>query len=135
MNTIFLILIIFGCTLQQVCKKAYNIRGGTGTYSFTAGSALIASVFFCCYIRRRFWLFGSGIKIFSCICTLLWCVFSHIYDGDIHRASCTYFTHNTVFTDYSYYLWTCGFRRVCQPYAYFGHITAYDISYFYKYRV
>ena len=36
MNAFLLIVIIFGMTLQQVARKAYNIRVKGGVYSFKA---------------------------------------------------------------------------------------------------
>ena len=40
------IVIIFGMTLQQVARKAYNIRVTGGVYSFSAASALVAALLF-----------------------------------------------------------------------------------------
>ncbi|MBQ8526718.1 MAG: hypothetical protein IJ460_08395 [Clostridia bacterium] len=46
MNTILLIFVIIGVTLQQVCKKAFNTRVSGGTYSFSAASAFFAIIVF-----------------------------------------------------------------------------------------
>lgn len=46
MNAFLLIAIIFGITLQQVARKAYNIRVTGGVYSFSAASALVAALLF-----------------------------------------------------------------------------------------
>ena len=46
MNAFLLIVIIFGMTLQQVARKAYNIRVTGGVYSFSAASALVAALLF-----------------------------------------------------------------------------------------
>lgn len=46
MESIYLILIIAGVTLQQIMKKAYNNRVQGGVFSFAAGSSLVALLVF-----------------------------------------------------------------------------------------
>ena len=46
MDSIILIFIIIGCTLQSVVKKMYNKRVSGGAFTFSAGSSAIALVFF-----------------------------------------------------------------------------------------
>lgn len=46
MNTFLLLTIVLGVSIQQICKKAYNIRITNGTFSFSAASALFAAIFF-----------------------------------------------------------------------------------------
>ncbi len=46
MNALLLAFVIIGVTLQQVCKKAYNIRVSGATYSFLAASTFFSIIFF-----------------------------------------------------------------------------------------
>ncbi|MBQ2942991.1 MAG: hypothetical protein IJD97_12235 [Clostridia bacterium] len=46
MSTLVLILVILGVALQNIVKKAYNIKVGGGVFVFSGASAAIAALFF-----------------------------------------------------------------------------------------
>lgn len=73
MNAFLLIVIIFGITLQQVARKAYNIRVTGGVYSFSAASALVAALLFIAVSGGSF-QFSSKALFYAIAFAIAYCV-------------------------------------------------------------
>ena len=69
MNAILLILVIAGVTLQQIMKKAYNNKVRGGVFSFSAGSSLMALLFFAATAKGNL-TFSSEYIIYSVLFAL-----------------------------------------------------------------
>lgn len=70
MSTVVLIATILGVSLQNIVKKAYNVKVGGGAFAFSASSALIAALFFIISsigtfeYSNEFLLYSVGFSVF-----------------------------------------------------------------------
>ena len=70
MGTVVLIATILGVSLQNIVKKAYNVKVGGGAFAFSASSALIAALFFIVSsigtfeYSNEFLLYSVGFSVF-----------------------------------------------------------------------
>lgn len=70
MGTVVLIATILGVSLQNIVKKAYNVKVGGGAFTFSASSALIAALFFIVSsigtfeYSNEFLLYSVGFSVF-----------------------------------------------------------------------
>ena len=68
MGTVVLIATILGVSLQNIVKKAYNVKAGGGAFTFSASSAFIAALFF---IISSIGTFECSIRL-AFLCFTVW---------------------------------------------------------------
>ena len=76
-NTFLLITIILGITIQNVTRKAYNLKVSNGPYSFTAGSIFFALLIFLIPVLGKF-NFNKNMLLYSALFAFFYiigCVF------------------------------------------------------------
>lgn len=91
MNYLFLILITFGISIQQIAKKAYNQKVMNGAFGFSAASSLFALLFFAVTITQKL-SFNSEFLIYSILFALCYsvatvCSFMSVLTGPLSISS------------------------------------------------
>ena len=75
MNILMLMLVVVGVSLQQIGKKAYNLKVKNGTFSFTAASSFMALLVFLITAKGEF-NYSSDFLIYSVIFAVSFCITS-----------------------------------------------------------
>ncbi|MBR5271398.1 MAG: EamA family transporter [Clostridia bacterium] len=75
MNILMLMLVVVGVSLQQIGKKAYNLKVKNGIYSFTAASSFMALLVFLITAKGEF-NYSPDFLIYSVIFAISFCVAS-----------------------------------------------------------